>query len=93
MAFVLNRTLFIILFIFIIINSIDGYILHEQIDTSDFNNDLTSNNEINVRSVLWPRICFSTLSKKTTRQYPDDQFQQHESNKRNMRKCYPFDTV
>ncbi len=62
-------------------------------DQSIINDDSTSNNRINLRSVLWPKICFTTMSKKS----PDNQDQQREYNKhistRNTRKCYPFDTA
>lgn len=92
MASVLNSTLFFIVFLFIIINSIHGYRLNEQIDTSDVNDDLMSYNRINLRSVLWPKICFTTLHKKNEHQYPNGQYHHHLS-KRNARKCYPFDTV
>jgi hypothetical protein len=97
MASVLNRTLLITLFLFIIINSIDTYRLNEQINKDKLNDDSTSYDRINLRSVLWPKICFITLKKKTEHQNPNNQYQQHEYNKhlskRNSRKCYPFDTV
>jgi len=96
MASVLHRTLFTILFLFIIINSIDAYRLPEHINSDEFNDDSTSYDRINRRSVLWPKICFLTLSKKTEHQNPNNQYQWHEYNtnlsKRNPRKCYPFDT-
>jgi hypothetical protein len=96
MVSILNRTLFILLLIFLITNSIDGYRLHQSTDDDD-DDDLTSNHEIDVRSVLWPKICFTTLIKKNEHQQVNDQDQQNDYNKhrsaRNTRKCYPFDTI
>jgi hypothetical protein len=95
MASTFNRTLFIVLFLFLISNSIDGYRLHQS--SIDDDDDSTSNHQIDVRSVLWPKICFTTLIKKTDHQQINDQDQPNDFNRhrsiRNPRKCYPFDTV
>lgn len=100
MASMFKRTIFIILCLSLILNKIDAYrLINEHIDTQNSNDDeLTSNNRINLRSVLWPKICFSTISKKTEQHHFNDQYQHDEHhrkhlNKRNARRCYPFDSA
>lgn len=74
-------------------NSLHGYRIHEPIDIKDLDDtDLASYNRINLRSVLWPKICFTALKKKNEHQYPFGSYQ-HQISKRNARKCYPFDTA
>jgi len=82
MASVLTSTLFLMILLFIITNSIHGYCLYQQIDKQDpsiINDDLPSDNKINHRSVLWPKIYFTTLIRKNEHQQYQDQ--QHEYNK------------
>ncbi|CAF1005289.1 unnamed protein product [Rotaria sordida] len=75
----------------------NGHDLNQHIDIDkqlNINNDLTSHDGIDQRSVLWPKICFKTLLKRNNNPY---QYKQHGYYKfifkRNLRKCYPFDTV
>ncbi len=66
-------------------------------DQSIVENDSTFNNRFHLRSVLWPKICFTTLIKKTEHRQVNDQNQAIDSNKyraaRNARKCYPFNRL
>jgi len=100
MASVKNKVVCCLLLLLIITNSIPGFYLyhHPTIeDESNISEDSSSDHSIDLRSVLWPKICFITLKKNTEHQNPNNQYQQHEYNKhlskRNSRKCYPFDTV
>jgi hypothetical protein len=92
MASISNRTLFVLLFIFLITNSIHGYRLHQSSVEEDDYDDLTSNQKINLRSVLWPKICFTTLIKKNAQEDQQNDYNKPRST-RNTRRCYPFDTV
>ncbi|CAF2511339.1 unnamed protein product [Rotaria sp. Silwood2] len=96
----LNNKLFCLIVLFIIINSINGYHINPRIDTEDqstIDDDLILHDKIDLRSVLWPKICFKTLLKRNDNDYSYGQYQQHEYYKhilkRNPRKCYPFNTV
>ncbi|CAF0863598.1 unnamed protein product [Rotaria sp. Silwood1] len=97
---ILNNRLFFLILFFIIINTINGYYTNQRIDIEDqstIDNDLALHNRIDIRSVLWPKICFKTLLKRNYNEYPYGDYQQHEYYKhiikRSPRKCYPFDTV
>jgi hypothetical protein len=90
MASVKNKVVCCLLLLFIITNSIHGFYLyhHPTIeDESNINEDLSSDHSIDLRSVLWPKICFTALMKKSG--HPN----RHHITKRNTRKCYPFDDV
>ena len=91
MASVKNKTVFCLLLLFIITNSIHGFYLYHQptyIEAeSNINDDLSSDHSFDLRSVLWPKICFTGLMKKSG--HPN----RHHITKRNTRKCYPFDDV
>jgi len=98
MASIMSNTLFILFILYGIKNSIHSYRITELTDTQDGSikdDDIPSDNEINLRSVLWPKICFRALIKKDEHQYLHNQNQQNEPIKhistRNARKCYPFD--
>ncbi|CAF1083740.1 unnamed protein product [Adineta steineri] len=92
MTSVMGNTLFILLLIFTITNSIYSYRLTEE---EDAEHQLINNDEFNRRSVLWPKICFPSLRKKDAQQNMNDQNQQYGYSKhlavRMARKCYPFD--
>jgi hypothetical protein len=66
----------------------------EPTDTQD-RSIKDGDNEINLRSVLWPKICFTALMKKNEHQ--DSHNQNHQNGRikristRNARRCYPFD--
>lgn len=53
--------------------------------------DIIEHPPMNSRSVLWPKICFTTFIKKSEH-YPAEDNNQHRSS-RNIRKCYPLDTA
>lgn len=69
-------------------NVIDAYRLHEEqmIDTEPISDS------IKIRSVLWPKICVRTLMKKQTDDN-DDYLPSKQLSVRNLRKCFPFDTL
>jgi len=93
MASIMSNTLFILFILYGIENSIHSYPIMEPTDTQDRSikdDDITSDNEINLRSVLWPKICFTALIKKDEHQYLQNEPIKHIST-RNARKCYPFD--
>jgi hypothetical protein len=91
MVSVFSKTLFFLLILTIITNSIHGYYLTQlqagSQGQSNTNDDISSNHQINLRSVLWPKICFRALMKKNQHE------NLHHIVKRRARKCYPFDTV
>jgi len=98
MASIMSNTLFILFILYGMKNSIHSYRIMKPTDTQDRSikdDDITSDNEINLRSVLWPRICFTALIKKNEHQYLHNRNQQNKPIKhistRNARKCYPFD--
>ncbi len=95
MASIMSNTLFILFILYGIKNSIHSYRITEPTDTQDRSikdDDIPSDNEINLRSVLWPKICFTAFTKKDEHQYLHQQNEpiKHIST-RNARKCYPFD--
>lgn len=94
------KRLFFAILLFITIHSIYGRRLNDQIDTEDqslTNDDELLHDRMDIRSVLWPKICFKTLVKRDTDDYPSDEYQlriyRRGIAKRNPRKCYPFDTT
>lgn len=99
MAFYWHSVLSFLFLVCITINSICGFPSNQHIDLQGkpiIDHDATSYNKMELRSVLWPKICFKP-SKRNAEEYASDPNQQQSSNnrihlKRNLRKCYPFDT-
>ncbi|CAF3514302.1 unnamed protein product [Rotaria socialis] len=95
-----NKKLFFSILLFIIFHSTFGRDLNQDFELEDQlinDGDVLLHNKLDVRSVLWPKICFKTLLKRSVNEYPSDENQLHEHSqhfsKRNLRKCYPFDTT
>jgi hypothetical protein len=84
MASAWHGILFFLLLLFIMTNSIHSYGLNERMPTGDQSNndeDGIFHNKINLRSVLWPKICFVTSKKRNEQRGLNDQIQQHKFNR------------
>jgi hypothetical protein len=85
-----TRILFYLLFIFTITHTINSYRIHQYEDALyNINNEQFQNQNqekhLQLRSVLWPKICFKMLNENHDRRYSPDV----KTKQRPMRKCYP----
>ena len=94
-----KHSLFSLILFVIIINSIYGHPLKQLVGQQDqliIDDDLTFDDKINVRSVLWPKFCWKVVAKKNDDQYHLVRNQQHNLNnsikRRRLQRCYPFYT-
>ena len=79
-----QRLLLVFFFIFLLNQLAIGY---------QENDDGTDIHSSKLRSVLWPKICFTTLMKKSD--YMGKEFDRNNQHRlsRSARKCYPLDKL
>ena len=93
MASCVTKTLWILLFIFTLAQCITAYRLTEELDIQEpgaIDADTAVPIHNDVRSVLWPKICFPALKKRDGQQITSDGRLVRVAS-RSARKCYPFD--
>ena len=81
---------FVFICLILLANLVVGYRLYDTDDAIDGQ----THHPINMRSVLWPKICFTTYIKKSEgTDWKNNDHQQQQRASRNLRKCYPLDTA
>lgn len=86
-----RRLLLVFFFIFLLNQLAIGYrSLEENADDMDLNTNIHSSK---LRSVLWPKICFTTLMKKSDYIGKESDRNSQYRLSRSARKCYPLDKL
>jgi hypothetical protein len=87
--FISSRILFHLLLLFTIIHVINSYRIHQYENVLHNINDIQNDRQVvQLRSVLWPKICFKMLKEHrgSSRALENNHVWQ-----KRTRKCYPFD--